>query len=139
MKGLDTLIRMRSWELDECSKALVAVQQRQDAIRAKQEALEQEIEAEKRRASGDVEIGMAFAAYYSAAVVRMEQLQSQWTAILPEIEAAQEAMAEAFRNVKQFELVKEKLAERETRELARKEIERMNEVGLNSYRRKMEQ
>lgn len=138
MKGLNSLIRVRQWELDEKRKAVVALQQQQDQIRAAQEALEEEIILERQKAAEDIEIGRVFSAYYQAAIERRFNLKTQFDALDVLIEQAREAMADAFQNAKQFELVKDSLDAQEAAELAAKEAEALDEIGLNLHRRKKE-
>lgn len=135
MKGLESLIRVRSWELDQKRKALVDLQSQQEAIAQRQQALEDEIESEKKKAAEDVHIGMAFSAYHAAAVKKRAQLQAEFDAMLPMIEQARDEMAEAFQAAKQFEILQENIDAQEAQEQAAQETSEMDEIGLNLHRR----
>jgi flagellar export protein FliJ len=135
-KDLHTLIRLRKWDVDERQRALAALLRREESILAAQRALKEEMarEAAFVRAA-DVSQTLTFSAY----LLRCEQRKAEWAQALSEvrraIEEAREELAEAYRNLKTFEVTQEVRDAAEEQENNRLEQIELNEIGLTLHRR----
>lgn len=138
MKALKTLLRLRQWELDERRKSLAMVEEKREEIVARQESHERAIVDEQAvaNATGDPMIMMSYAGYHTRAIKMRQDMAAEQEQLKPHLDAARDRMAEAFKGVKQFEQLKEAADKREQAELDKRETEMLDELGLNTHRRK---
>lgn len=136
-KGLKTLIRLSKWNVDEKQRVLVALQGREDEILSWIAQSEVQLKEEQRVASEDPSgVGFAYAAFHSAWMGRREQLFSMLDMVRAEIVRARDALAEAFNELKTYEITQRERERRAQAELDRKEQAFLDEIGLNIHRRK---
>ncbi|MGE5503440.1 MAG: hypothetical protein ACM31L_03365 [Actinomycetota bacterium] len=136
-KSLKTLIRLAKWNVDEKRRVLTALQAREDEILATIEAEEQQLAVEQRVAAEDsTGAGFMYGAYADAWLRRREQLFSMLEAVRAEISMARDALAEAFGELKTYEITQRERERRAQAEADRKEQQFLDEIGLNIYRRK---
>jgi flagellar export protein FliJ len=136
-KGLKTLIRLARWEVDERRRALSALQAREDEIVAMLEAMSKQLPEEQSVAAGDATgAGFLYGAFANAWVERRDQVISMLVQIRAQVEQARDALAEAFRQQKTYELTQAARERREREEADRKEQAVLDETGLNIYRRR---
>lgn len=138
-KGLKTLIRLSKFNVDEKRRTLTALQTREDeiieAIRQGEERLKHEQQLAAKDATG---VGFAYGAYHQGWMRRRDTMQMALRAVREQIEAAREDLAEAFRELKTYEVTQANREKREREELDRKEQIFLDEVGLTMHRRKGE-
>ncbi|CUW41828.1 Putative flagelar FliJ protein [Magnetospirillum sp. XM-1] len=136
-KGLKTLIRLAKWEVDEKRRILVALQGREDeilaAIRHAEESLVHEQQVAAEDAAG---VGFAYAAFANAWLARREQLMQMLEQVRQEIVRARDILAEAFNQLKTYEITQKERERRAQAELDKKEQAFLDEVGLNIHRRR---
>ncbi|MFN3076356.1 MAG: flagellar export protein FliJ [Alphaproteobacteria bacterium] len=135
---LKALIRYSKWGVDEKRRVLADLQRREDAILAEQRALEEEILAEQRLvATSAVEVSAGFA--YGGFAIRCLQRREQLSAALENARAlvaqAQDELAEAFRELKTYEISQANRERREREEMERREQVDQDEISLNLFRR----
>ncbi|MBF0095490.1 MAG: flagellar export protein FliJ [Alphaproteobacteria bacterium] len=135
-KDLKTLIRIKSWNVDEKRRALAEVLRRENEIISAQEQLEAELRREQQVAAQDSEgAGFTYGAYATAVIIRREALERQYQSIQALIAEAQEDLAEAYRELKTFEITQANREKREQEEENRREQAIMDEIGLTLFRR----
>lgn len=139
-KGLKTLIRLAKFDVDEKRRLLTALQNQEDQILqdiAQSEVrLRQEQELAARDATG---IGFIYGAYHRAWMTQRQTLFARLATIREQIEIARDALAEAFRTQKTYEVTQANREKREREEADRKEQIFLDEIGLNMHRRKGEE
>ncbi|OAN50277.1 hypothetical protein A6A04_02425 [Paramagnetospirillum marisnigri] len=136
-KGLKTLIRLSKWNVDEKQRILVALQGREDEILDMIRREEEQLKEEQRLASEDsTGIGFAYGNYANAWLNRRQQLFNALEAVREEIIRARDALAEAFNELKTYEITQRERERRAQAERDKKEQNFMDEIGLNLYRRK---
>lgn len=136
MAGLKTLVRLTRFRLDEMRQALSALHAESDAIRRLIAGLEEEVRAEMEVARTSEESRMMLGAYLHRTRLERARLDHALADVEARIAAAAEALAEAFREQKRYELVMERRAEEERREEARRETAFLDETGAQGFIRR---
>ncbi|EME70621.1 hypothetical protein H261_07638 [Paramagnetospirillum caucaseum] len=136
-KGLGTLIRLAKWHVDEKQRILVALQGREDEILAAIHQAEQSLIHEQQVASEDAAgVGFAYAAFANAWLARREQLMQMLDQVRQEIVRARDDLADAFNQLKTYEITQKERDRRAQAERDKKEQAFLDEIGLNIHRRK---
>lgn len=137
MRGLETLIRVKRWEIDaqrrRVAEAEGLVAQRQD------EAARFEIAVvrEQQQARVDAVGAYGYAAGYAHAVIAKRGELSQSLAAAEAWAAEQrDALTEAYAELKRFELVQEAREKRERLEIERRDAIELDELGIELHRRR---
>ncbi len=135
--NLNSLIRLHEWRVDEKRRALgdllgVVADLEQQARR-----LEEDLKKEQgvARASPD-EAGYLYGNYAHAVILRRERIAQSIAATERKIAAAREALNDAYRNLKKYELVQGARDTREARERERAEQMVLDELGAQAYRQR---
>ncbi len=136
MKGLDSMIRLHKWQVDEKRRQLGELEtMRADLVR-RQDALRAEMAAEKT-AAGEQVIQFTFATYIRNALERLETLASSIEEVDRAIEAMQNDLAEAYRALKKFEVAQARHAARARQEEARRDQIATDEIALTMFRQRV--
>ena len=138
MNGLDGLIRLNKWKLDEKRLALAELERLAQRLRDQLSALERELAAEQKIAAGSLEAGIAYAHYANAVIGRRMTLSKSLAEVEGQIRLALDEVAEAFRDLKKFDIVKAR-RDRESAEKAKRlQQAQLDEMGLQLHRRSSE-
>lgn len=136
-KGLKTLIRLAKFDVDEKRRLLTALQNQEDQILqdiAQSEVrLRQEQELAARDATG---IGFIYGAYHRAWMAERQTLFARLATMRTQIEIARDALAEAFRTQKTYEVTQANRERREREEADRKEQVFLDEIAQTQHRRR---
>lgn len=136
-KDLATLIRLSKWGVDEKRRALAELLRREESIIDAQGALEEELRNEQRIATQDMEVaGFIYSGYAKRYMARREELAQALKNVRIMIAAAQDQLAEAYRELKTYEISQAARERREREEEARKERAVLDEIGLTLHRRR---
>ncbi|SOD96025.1 flagellar FliJ family protein [Caenispirillum bisanense] len=138
-KGLHSVIRLHKWTVDEKRRALGQLQSQEEQILRMQRELQEELAREQALARQDVTFAMAFGRYLPRYVARRDALARALVDIRRRIDKARQDLAEAFLDLKTFEITQASRDLAEKRERDRKEQERMDEIGLTLHRRREQQ
>jgi flagellar export protein FliJ len=135
MKAYETLIRLQRWQLDQERRRLGALMRRQDELNAMTAELEELRRDEGRFADGR-EVAHAYPAY--AARVRRDQdrIAREQAEVSGQVAVKQTDVSEAYLALKQIEIVRDKRQAAARQAAARREQERLDEVGLSMHRRR---
>ncbi|MCH8189382.1 MAG: flagellar FliJ family protein [Proteobacteria bacterium] len=136
MSGLDSLIRLHRWKLEEKRRVLADLESLMDELRTRAGDLEVEILDEQKAAAGSEEAGFAYAAYATQAIHRRGILAQSAAELEGKIEAARDDVKEAFQEAKKYEIAQERKLERERIVMARRERIAEDDVALDIFRRK---
>jgi len=135
MKALDGLIRLHRWKLDEKRLKLAELERLVGGLREEIRNLGERVAQEQVVAAGSNEANFSFGVFATEAVERRRRLEQSLAEAEEQMHAAGEEVAEAFRELKKFDVVKTRevrLAEERTR---RQEQAVLDEVGLTVFRR----
>lgn len=132
---LHALIRFHRHALDEKRKVLAVLLDRRDALRDRIQALKDGIAAEAENAKNDPDAAMVFGTF--AAGVRRQQalIQVKIDEMVPAIQHAEDIVAEAFRELKTYEIAQQGRDERADAERKRLEGIAMDEAGSSAWQR----
>ena len=136
MNSLKQLIRLHRWNLDEKRRKLNEFESLRDRMLGDIAEMEQLAERETEIAAQNQEGAMAFPQFISVLLERRRKLTNSLGEVEVAIEEARERLAEAFQEVKRYEIAAENAAKREADKRRLKETTLENELGLESFRRK---
>ncbi|WP_022727363.1 flagellar FliJ family protein [Fodinicurvata sediminis] len=136
MNGLENLVRLKRWKLDEQRRALADLEALEERLRADLERLEEEIAQEKEAANADQEGNRVFPFYAANALKRRERLWESLNKVSAETLQARDAVAEAFEEVKRYEQTLENMAQRRQESRRKREQKEMDEIGLRLHRQR---
>ena len=132
---LETLIRLGRFEVDEKRRLLQAVLDREQALRDDLAGLEAQEKAEQRFVETHADQAAAYGSFSAANKQRREAALVKIAEMIPEIEAARDALAEAFAEQKRYEIAKENRDMERRAEDGRREREELDELALQAHRR----
>ena len=135
MKGLAALIRLHNWELDAKRRELADIEREQDALHDRIRRFDASV-VEEQSFARDSESGMfAFVGYMRGVNQRRRQFQSEIVAMHERIEAKREEVAEAYQELKRYEITQAEILKREKLEADRRLQGELDEISLNQHRR----
>lgn len=139
MSSLKTVIRLYKLQLDEKRRVLAELQNLGDRLKAEIERLREEIVQEQQTARDDFAVSFTYANFAQAALERGRRLGESLAQVEVQIAAATEQMAEAYQELKRFELAEEERLKREKEKLKRKEANMLDETALVGFRRRQQE
>jgi flagellar export protein FliJ len=135
MARLQSIIRMRKWELDEKRRELVILEEARAAIIQQIDALNQEVLEQQNAAS--LEVGpAALGPYMNGVKLRMNEYEAELRVKDEEIEKHREEVTEAFRELKTYEIAEEQENQRLKSEEALRDQKLLDEQGMQSFLKK---
>jgi flagellar export protein FliJ len=105
-------------------------------LHAEAAQLEAEVKAEQETARTDFEVSFGYARFARAALARRARLAQSITQVQTQIATATDALAEAFQEVKRYELAQEERERRDNEKLRHKENEMLDETASIGFRRR---
>jgi flagellar protein FliJ len=136
MSGLDTLVRLHRWRVDEKQRQVATLLRMLADLEARIEGLAADMKREGEVAGANPEFAPAFPAYVAGARQRQAVLRKSCAEVNTQIEAAREELNAAFRELKKYEIAAENRAKRTNMALARKVRAELDEIGADGYRRR---
>jgi flagellar protein FliJ len=134
--SLKTIIRLQKLQLDEKRRALAELQNLGDRLKAEIEKLKEEIAHEQATARDDFAVSFTYANFAQAAMERGRKLGESLLQVEVQISIATDQMAEAYQELKRFELAEEERLKREKDKQKRKEAIMLDETALVGFRRR---
>ena len=138
MNGLEGLIRLNKWKLDEKRLALAELERLAQRLRDQLSALERELASEQKIAADSVEASISYAHYANAVTLRRGILNQSLAEVETQIRVALDDVAEAFRDLKKFDIVKARRDREAAEKNKRLQQGLLDEMGLQLHRRSSE-
>lgn len=138
MSSLKTIIRLHKWQLDEKRRALAELQNLADRLKAELERLKEEVANEQETARNNPDFAFNYANYAQAAMERGRRLTQSLGQVDVQIAVATDQMAEAFQELKRYELAEEERLKREKEKQKRKDANMLDETALVGFRRRQQ-
>jgi flagellar FliJ protein len=135
MRSLSTLIRVRKWELEEKRRKLNELRALQIKLAEAIAKLGEEVQSEQGVASSHNEVTFAYGPYAAAVVERRRTLEESALDVERQIEAAMEEVAEAFAELKKYEIAQTNRRAKERSEANRREQIVLDDIAIESFRR----
>lgn len=137
---LSSLIRVRTHTVEQKQKVLADLYQKADELKNEREQSLEKLEQEKIKAQEmDVSMLSYLGAYGDAVQERVEEIKEQELHLEKRIEIAQEDMRQAFAELKKVEITQENRKAEERAELDKKEMDGLDEIAIETYRRNLEE
>jgi flagellar FliJ protein len=133
---LDTLIRLHRWQLDEKRRALADLQALADRLEEEKARLEAEVAREQETARGSAEVAFSYAGFAQVAIERRRRLEESIAQIRRQIVSATDEVAQAFQELKRYELAQEGRDRLERQRRRRREGALLDEVAVTGYLRR---
>lgn len=136
-KGLETLIRLNEWSVDQKRRKLGELLRLIDGFEAEARKLEQDLVMEQAAAAADPNgAGFLYGNYADQVVARRSIIQISIQQLEKEADEARDEVSAAYRELKKFETALESRQKREAAELARKEQIAIDEIGMQGFMQK---
>ena len=136
MKGRKLLIRLHEREVDEKRKQLAELDRLLDSLRAQVHNLEAELLIEQHKAGGDPDALMTYDAYAQAVIERRKNLAATISDVELRVAQARDELADAFRDLKKYEIAEANFQRRKARDELRVEQITLDDVAVEGFRRK---
>ncbi len=130
MSWAQSLIKLSSYEAEVLQKRLSEVVDRRVAAELRLAMLEAEGEAEAAFIADEAMTGLYNPGFLDGLRRRKTMAQTAIDVVLLEEQGARDALAEAFEAQKKYEQIAENIAVGERRELGRREVMALDELGL---------
>lgn len=135
-KSLKPLIRYRKFELDQRRRELRALEDLAAQIDASIVALDEEVANERRLAANDMLLARYWPTYADWARGRREELVQNRLQVAEQIVKAEEAVTDAYRELKKYEVAEANRLAREKAEMDRRAQIRLDEIAQVAHQRK---
>ncbi len=135
-KSLKPLIRYRKFELDQRRRELRALEDLAAQIDASIVALDEEVTNERRLAANDMLLARYWPTYAEWARGRREELVQNRLQVGEQIVKAEEAVTDAYRELKKYEVAEANRVAREKAEMDRRAQIRLDEIAQVAHQRK---
>lgn len=135
MRSLSTLIRVRKWELEEKRRKLNELRALQSKLADAIAKLGEEVQNEQGFAASQNEVAFAYGPYAAAVVERRRTLEQSALDVERQIEQAMEEVAEAFAELKKYEVAQTNRRTKERTESNRREQIVLDDIAIESFRR----
>ena len=136
MKTLDTLIRVHEWKLNEERRKLADLIGLSDELRECVSRIEQEIQSEGALTDQSIDAARSYSTFLKSQMQRRETLESSMAKVETQIAEIQERVAAAFKELKTYEISRDRRNAAMARERARREQSSLDEIALNMHRMK---
>lgn len=133
-RSLTGIIRLHKWQVDEKRRQITELEVMKEELEGKLEKLITNLAREQENLSKSNVVDINYANYASSVLKRQENLEASIMEIDVSIENMKDELAEAFKELKKYEIVEQRAIEREKEDQKRAEQDRLDEVSLNQYR-----
>ena len=136
-KGLETLIRLNEWSVDQKRRKLGDLLRLIDGFEAELEKLELDLVNEQAAAAAAPNEGGFLYGYYADRVIdRRAIIQMSTQQLEKDANKAREEVSQAYRELKKFKTALEARKTSEKAALASKEQSELDEVGMRTFSQK---
>jgi len=135
MKGLEALIKIHGFELDQKRRALKEVEEIEAGVETAIENLEARLLDEQEAARNSIEGVYTYGGYARAVIARRENLRQSLAEASRQVTMARDTVVEAFETLKKYEITKANRDAAARTEAGRRETMLLDELGLIAYSR----
>lgn len=139
MADLHALIRFRKHTVDEKQRVVARLYREAEEIEQRKQNILNQIEKEREQAE-EMQIPFVmtyYGLYVDGARKKIKGLDRALEKVNARIETAREDLREAFAELKKVEITQRKREEEEDAEEKRRETQILDDIGIDSYRRKL--
>ena len=135
MKGLNTLIRLAKFRLDEARRQLAELERLRASFTQGLEKLAAEVAREQQVAAQSVEPHNGYAAYARAAMARRGTIEKSLDDLGPMLGQAEAAVTAAFQEMKRYELAEAHHRRRAEDKARKREAAALDATALSRFQR----
>lgn len=139
MAKLHSLIRYSRHTLDEKRRVLAELTEQLEQLKAHRQKMLDELEHEKNLAAVDIECARNFPQYLKKVMSMVADFDNWIAEKAREVQAATHVVQEAYLEVKKLEITQERRDQQEADRIKKIEGDTLDEIGLQSFRRKQEE
>lgn len=140
MAELDPLLRVRRHEIEQKQKALAALYAKAEELKQQRDEMETQFAIESQKTKDmDADMMAFFQPYADRIQDEIEQIDVEREKLEHKIRFAQDEMRDAFAEMKKIEIIDERRKAEILEEVDRKEAEVLDEIAIDSFRRKNEE
>ena len=136
MSGLDQMLRLQKWSLDEKRRQAVDLEALIERLRGDVRRLDEEVASEIETARNDLELQRALPDYKQVMAERRERILKSIADLSAELEKLREQIMESFAELKKTEQTIQNRQQRQRVQQRRREQNQADEMGLQMHRRK---
>lgn len=136
MKGLAALIRLHSWRLDEKRRELADLQRLEDQFLADLQRLEAEMAAEQEFAKTSDMGAFSYGGFAVGVIERRKRIEASIAEVRRRIEEKNDEVAEAFRELKRYEITQAERLKRQRAEAERRAQASLDEMSIVQHQRR---
>lgn len=136
MADLSPLIRLHKYELDEKRRVLSALYGELALLEQARQKLELEFAIETAAANNGDEVSYTFASYAERVQKQFDGIAESEAQLNLKIQVAKDSLMETFGELKKYEMTQAERDRLEAEEAAFKESLMLDEIGLETYRRR---
>lgn len=140
MADLTGLIRVRKHALEQKQKFVAELYRQAEELENQKSTLLTTLEEEREKVDEmGVEMLSYFGPYSEAVKERVIEIDEASETLNARIEIAREDMRAAFAELKKIQITQERREDEEEKALNKKESDELDEIGIETYRRKVEE
>jgi hypothetical protein len=139
MSGLDQLLRLQKWTLDEKRRQALDLETLVDKLKNDIVLLDQEVAREIATAQESIDLQRGLPAYRKIMQERRERIESSIANLQVELQRLQDEIAEAFGELKKTEQAIQNRKQRQQMQERRREQIVSDELGIDLHRRRKSQ
>ena len=136
MSGLDQMLRLQKWTLDEKRRQATDLEALIERLRSDIRRLEEEVANEVEAARNDLELQRVLPDYKKMMAERRERIEESVADLTVELDKLRDQIMESFAELKKTEQTIANRQQRQRVAQRRREQNRADEVGLQLHRRK---
>jgi flagellar FliJ protein len=136
VSALDSLIRLHRWQLDERRRDLATLEDLAAKLVEERARLDAEDVREQAVAAASPEAAFGYAAYAGGLIDRRRKLERSRVETAERIVEAREALAQAFQEVKRYEIAAATRLRQLQQQEARRQQQVLDDLGTEGFRRK---
>jgi flagellar export protein FliJ len=136
MSGLDQMLRLQKWTLDEKRRQATDLEALIERLRSDIRRLEEEVASEVEAARNDLELQRVLPDYKRMMAGRRERIEKSVADLTQELDKLRDQIMESFAELKKTEQTIANRQQRQRIAQRRREQNRADEVGLQLHRRK---
>ncbi len=135
MRNRESLIRLHKFQVDEKRRKVAELELMLGEFRQRERDLEAQVEAEQRKAGISDVAHFAYPMFAKSVLRRRENILESIAGIERQLDTAKEELADAFRELKKYELLDGNRKRKIRKEAMRAEQVSLDEIALTIHRR----
>jgi flagellar FliJ protein len=136
MSALDSLIRLHRWQVDERRRHLADLEGLAAQLTEEHRRLDREEVREQTAAAASPEAAITYANYARVLIDRRRKLAQSQAEVAEQTERSRAALAEAFQEVKRYEIMAVNRARQQQRREERRQQRVLDDLGVENFRRR---